>query len=254
MWRGRHQSNVFQMFMLLCLHGLCTLKFLEKPALCNSPLSSSVRYVKSALLCFDGPRQMLGQGKDFVPFDDPQLTWNSFEGPLDWLAIMIARTTRSLHATLNFIHSSRHFGNCSKAKVDSLPEMTDQIQFPDPNACVVRGSPPCFGFMLPHGIVISEGDNDFPLIHKLFYSHLKRIEQAYDAFFGVPESARLSLQYQKDINKDVRDWNPADVFRLLSAPNTGLEMCGESFSTELFHGWISVLRKDPEKGDLTPQT
>ena len=92
-WRARQQLNVFQIFMLLCLHGLCSLKSLEKPTACRTPHPPSVMYTKKALLCFDGARRFIVEGKDFVLFDDPNISWHSSDGPLDWLAIMIAGTT-----------------------------------------------------------------------------------------------------------------------------------------------------------------
>ena len=161
MWRGRHQSIMFQMFMQLCLHGLCTLKSLERPTLCEMPPTPSVNYVMSGLLCSDGPNQLMTRGSDYIHFDRPDITWEYFMSPLAWLAIMITRTTTSLYDTLNFINSSRHLGNCSLEKAGRLMELKHEYRFPDPNACVSSSLPACFGFMLPSGINLSEPENDF---------------------------------------------------------------------------------------------
>ncbi|KAG8531858.1 uncharacterized protein KY384_003494 [Bacidia gigantensis] len=222
MWRGRHQSKVFQVFMQLCLHQFCRLASLEEPVQHLFNLPDLVAHVGGALFSFEGLKPLMHPGSDYIEFDDPLVTWMHFNGPVVWLAVMIVRSATNLADVFDFIVQCGHLGRCSKEEVDRLLDACLKEKLPNPEACKdptmanykdgVNGSP-FFGMFLPSGAgaSLASPDDLFTSTYHAFYSRLTKIEEAYDALFDVPEHDRLSIRFQQDKKKDARELTPYPI-------------------------------------------
>ena len=69
MRRGRHQSNIFQMFMLLCLHGYCDLSAISRPVDFND-FRSQDQWLQSTLMAFSSFHELSERGKKMAHLDD----------------------------------------------------------------------------------------------------------------------------------------------------------------------------------------
>ena len=207
MWRGRHQSNVFQMFMQLCLHGLCSLSSLELPIEFSGEAGPLVAWIERALQCFDALDPLFDQGSKHIPFDQPwSVDWQSFLPPKRWLAVVIARSATDLQDVFNFIDTGRHLGKSLKTAIDALPDAPPKGEYPYRTAGHAKFGPTAyFGLFLPHGIQLEDSANAFQSIHERFYTHLNDFEMAYERFFNIPEEERLSMTCQKNDDADAGD-------------------------------------------------
>ena len=206
MWRGRHQSNVFQTFMLLCLHGYCDLSALSRPVDYDE-FQSDDRWLQSSLLAFTSFRELSEQGRKVAHLESGMVDWQHFLYPLLWLRIMLRRSAVDIVGALNFLALTTFLGeidlDCfSKIPVMEKPWVPDR----DTNWDLHGKRPPCFGLMLPGGIELCNPINSFESVQKTFYSRFDKVEQAYEEFFGVPGEQGFSLKYQQDKDEDVRDW------------------------------------------------
>ena len=212
MWRGRHQSNVFQIFMQLCLHGLCSLSSLGSRIEFEGNAGPLVSWIERALRCFDGLGPLFDQGSKHIPFDNPwSVDWQSFRVPERWLAVVIARSATDLHAVFQSINGAGHLGDLRHSLLDALLlDAPPQNTYPDPSACRTEFPPAAyFGLFLPHGIKLEDPANSFQNLQERFYTRLNDFEMAYDRFFNIPEEERLSGTDQKNDVVDIRDWAPA---------------------------------------------
>ncbi|KAL8965121.1 MAG: hypothetical protein Q9183_004014 [Haloplaca sp. 2 TL-2023] len=210
MWRARHQSNVFQVFMLLCLHGHCQLSSLGLPV--NYAIRAKgdlVTWIETALLAFPVMKQLLDPGWKQIKFEHPNaVSWQNFHPPWTWLAVMIARSAKDIHLVFDFIAQSQHLGEVDMEWITELYPFP-QTTMPEPNACSTPSDGTGrLGIILPSGVDLQSPNEDFYAVHRLFYERLNKIERSFDAYFQVPEGERLSLDHQQDAEVDVRDWQP----------------------------------------------
>ena len=211
MWRGHHQSNVFQIFMQLCLHGLCNLSSLELPIDFSGNAGPLVAWIDRALRCFDGLEPLFDEGSKHIPFDQPwSVDWQSFLPPQRWLAVVIARSATDLQDVFNFIGKAGHLGNVSKPALDALPDAPPKGEYPYRTAGHAQYGPTAyFGLFLPHGIQLEDPANSFQNLHERFYTHLNDFEMAYARFFDIPEEERLPMTYQKNDDVNVTPIPPS---------------------------------------------
>ncbi|KAI4232449.1 MAG: hypothetical protein LQ352_008329, partial [Teloschistes flavicans] len=186
LWRARYQSCVFQVFMQLVLHGHCALTSLERPVDYHEAPSPLVKWIRRALLVFNGLHPLLGEGSHHVPgLENPSTTWQEFEVPLLWLAIMIARSATNLPNVLDFIDQTRHLGAVHRDWLATLPDLPPSTPIPEPGA----SSNPSFpgtgyiAIMLPSHVHLADPDSSFQAIHNRFYKSMDDLEQAYEFFF-----------------------------------------------------------------------
>ena len=77
MWRVRHQSTVFQVFMQFCLHGLCSIFSLESPIGFESGARIRAAWIERALRCFESPLPLFARRSQHIDLASPdQLTGN----------------------------------------------------------------------------------------------------------------------------------------------------------------------------------
>ena len=222
MWRGRHQANVFQVFIQLCLHGLCSLSSLGPRIGLEGNAGPLVTWVQRALLTFKGLWPLFDQGSHHVPFDSPRdVDWRSFEAPQRWLAVVIARSATNLHDVFGLIARNGYLGDVDQRALDALPDAPSKDTYPDRNAARTEFRPTAyFGMFLPHGVPLEEDPaQTFQDLHERFYTHLNSFQTAYERFFNVPEEERLSMIDQKNDDVDVSDLK--DYERFFDIPGEG---------------------------------
>ena len=122
MWRGRHQSNVFQTFMLLCLHGYCDLSALSRP-IDYDEFQSEDLWLQSNLLVFTSFRELSEQGKKVAHLNGGMVDWQHFLYPLLWLRIMLRRSAVDIVGALNFMALTTFLGELDLDCFSKLPFM-----------------------------------------------------------------------------------------------------------------------------------
>ena len=206
MWRGRHQSSVFQIFMHLCLHGYCDLSALSRPVDYDE-FQSEDQWLQSTLMAFTSFRELSQQGKKMAHLDGGMVDWQHFLYPLLWLRIMLRRSAASIVSALDFMTATTLLGDLDIEYFRKLPIMEKTlIPDRDVNLDLHGKRPPCFGLMLPSGIDLSDPGNTFEGIQKRVYCRFDKVEQAYEQFFDVPEDTGFSLKYQQSGDEDLGDW------------------------------------------------
>lgn len=207
-WRGRWQSNVFQLFMILVLHGHCSLSALEKP-IDYSSMTETTMWMHNALMSFSALNDLYKTGSEVVHLDEREVQWHEFRYPIVWLETMIVRSAVNISNTFDCIAVTNLLGPIDKSHFVKVPKLDRKwTPLPDEVVASVPQDPPCFGMMLPSGIDLQGRENPFLNIQKEFYERLNMLEKAFDEYFIVPISERRSLEYQQDREVDQRDWTP----------------------------------------------
>ncbi|KAI4102612.1 MAG: hypothetical protein L6R37_004325 [Teloschistes peruensis] len=136
LWHSRYQSCVFEIFMGLCRHGHYALTSPESPVSYTQQLTPLVRRIEGALLLFKpGLHPLCEMGEDHVPgLEDRWTAWQDFEPPLQWLAIMIARSATNFQSAVDFIEKTGYLGAKDPVRVDASLEFPSSATFPDPTA------------------------------------------------------------------------------------------------------------------------
>ncbi|KAL8899341.1 MAG: hypothetical protein Q9207_006253 [Kuettlingeria erythrocarpa] len=208
MWRGRHQSNVFQCFMQLCLQGVCHLSALSKPVNYSLSTPTVSDWIKWALSCWPLFDELEKTGREVGAIQNRYVDWQTFRAPFVWLGVMIARSAANLSDTFDIIVASNFFGTLD---LDRMAELGDYPKAwePDPNDSVAEGQivAPYFGLMLPDSVDMDDPENSFKGIQRQFYERFSRVEHAYEIYFNIPENRRFSLSYQSDRELDVREYD-----------------------------------------------
>ena len=206
MWRGRHQSNVLQVFMLLCLHGYCDLSALSRP-IDYDEFNTDDQWLQRTLMAFTCFNELSEQGKQIAHLDGGMVDWQHFLYPLLWLRVMLRRSAVSIISALDSMIGTTLLGELDIDYFCKIPVMEKTwIPDRDVNWDLHGKQPPCFGLMLPSGIDLSDPGNTIEGIQKRFYDRFDKVEQAYEEFFEVPGDSGFSLKYQQDKDEDVRDW------------------------------------------------
>ncbi|KFY90212.1 hypothetical protein V500_05238 [Pseudogymnoascus sp. VKM F-4518 (FW-2643)] len=211
--RGRLQAAVFDIFMQLCLQGVCSLSSLEHPVNWN--------YIPPIGSCFSWILRMLGVFRAFqvdwnvvqeewdIPYD---ARWNDYDVPFLWLGTMIGRTFTSLDVVFDIIRLKDQLGPIDE---DALQELVDNAQpGPDWRADINLNRPKAwygsgtFACWLPENVdgdIINQGFDDAAMaLSGDFYFRLERAEEHYGKFFGISQTV-----FDSDVQKgerDIRDW------------------------------------------------
>ena len=210
-WRGRHQSNVFQIFMLLVLHEHCSLASLGTHVDFAGPPPQLVEWIEQALFCFDGMTELLADANSFLKFDEPLIAWLRFHYPHRWLAVMIARSATNLLDVLNFIADSRHLGGVKMAAFNLLghpPATEGHLKI---CSTTVRETS-FFGCILPHGINVEDAGATFYSLQHEVFANLNKIEQAYDRYFALKGEERTSSEFRPSVDIDIRSWRDVNTY------------------------------------------
>lgn len=121
--RGRLQAAVFDIFMQLCLQGVCSLSSLEHPVDWN--------YIPPNGTCFSWILRMLGVFGYFQvdwdvlqeEWDMPNDThWADYDIPYLWLGTMIGRTFTSLDVVFDIIRLKDQLGPINEVALEELVE------------------------------------------------------------------------------------------------------------------------------------
>ncbi|KAH7336585.1 hypothetical protein BKA65DRAFT_506762 [Rhexocercosporidium sp. MPI-PUGE-AT-0058] len=212
--RGRLQAAVFEAFMLLCLHGACSLEALEHPV--------SWHFMPDEGTCLDWIFKMLGifeamkydwmslQQSWGIPDD---LQWNDYLVPLQWLATMIARSFTSLTVVFDILDTMQQLGPVDTEQLSLMIEKHQPKPEWKADMDTNRGEKwrgnGTFAFWLPENVdsaVVHEGFDGAALkLSNDFYQRLEKTEEHYAAFFDIPRKV-----FDADVldgEKDVRDWS-----------------------------------------------
>ena len=211
--RGRLQAAVFNVFMQLCLQGVCSLSALEHPVDWNyrAPEGTCLSWILSMLYVFDCFRV------DWTSVQEKwgirsNRRWVEYEAPMNWLATMIGRTFTSLDVVFDIIRATNQFGPIN---YDSLNQLAGGFQ-PDHaweadinlNRAKEWYGSGTFAFWLPENVdasIIQQGfDVSAIALSNEFYQRLERTEMHYAVFFDISRDVFDADVQQEE--RDVRDW------------------------------------------------
>ncbi|EZF34493.1 hypothetical protein H109_00223 [Trichophyton interdigitale MR816] len=167
-YRGRAQSAVWDIFLILCERGFLNLEAsLEHPVNFYST-PESLCNVLCLLLCFKEPYE--------VEACAPNNFNTSLTTPIQWLAVMISRGCAEPQRLLETIHYTQILGPLLESEVNKLLHANNgPISFECDPKMVAGYSPSPFGFWLPSGV-----GNDPSLIPDIIIERL--------AFFNKTEA------------------------------------------------------------------
>jgi hypothetical protein len=198
-WRGRQQSAIFDLWIILCERGLVRWENMEADIDYSNSTGDS-RKVYMWLACFTAVQEekLLVEHEPFRGFN---MTWF----PLTWLAIMIARgCADEPHKILETIHHTGVLGKLDPRFVkQNIPSWGDyNIWHCDPKCDGLRPDMPhwrmdFFGSWLPKGL-----GPDWPnwpdLIVDKFMSRFWAVEKAYKEFYAIPDDILVEECYQAE--------------------------------------------------------
>jgi len=196
--RGRLQAAAFNVFMQLCLQGVCSLSALEHPVDWNNraPEGTCLSWIFCMLGVFNCFRVdwRLVQEKWGIRIGR---RWVEYGAPMTWLATMIGRSFTSLDAVFDVIRITNQLG---PIRADTLNQLAKGLQ-PDKEweADINLNRPAkwygsgTFAFWLPENVdasIIQQGyDNAVMALSKEFYQRLERTEMHYAVFFDISKDA-----------------------------------------------------------------
>lgn len=205
LFRGRLQSNVFQVFLQLCQQNVCHVSSLQTPIdfRMRSPL---LKWLLRLLGCWKLNQGRYSGSETFTPIADVSSRWHRFDGHFLWLAILIGRSAYSIEETVKVITATKYFGAIDPEAWSQLEACPLKVWQPDPLFCA--GDPGqesgFYGFMLPSGIEVTS--DTFDKIQVEFWRNFDPIEKAFKRYFQLPPNMKFSLGNQKDHDTDPRDW------------------------------------------------
>jgi hypothetical protein len=211
--RGRLQAAVFNVFMQLCLQGVCSLSALEHPIDWN--IRAPAGTCRSWILCMLGVFNCSRVNWDWVQEKwgiSRGGRWVEYGAPINWLATMIGRSFTSLDVVFDIIRTTNQLG---PIHVDSLKRFVEGFQ-PDGeweadinlNRAEEWYGSGTFAFWLPENVdasIIQQGFDDAArALSKDFYQRLERTEMHYAVFFDISRDVFDADVQQGE--RDVRDW------------------------------------------------
>ncbi|KAL2070383.1 hypothetical protein VTL71DRAFT_13409 [Oculimacula yallundae] len=192
--RGRLQAAVFDIFLQLCLAGVCSLDALQHPVNWNETAKkgSSISWIKQMLGCFAGARQFWPKvqqdwGIKFF------LSWHEYNTPLHWLATMIARSFTSLSDVYNIIGRTQQLGPVDSTHAEIMartlqPNVNWVADINVNRKDTYRGSG-TFACWLPENVessILKGGFEDAAMkLSRDFYPKLEKAEMHYCNFFDI---------------------------------------------------------------------
>ena len=205
LFRGRLQSDVFQVFLQLCQQNICHVSALHAPVdLRNN--SPQFNWLFSLMFCWELNQGKYSGSETFTPIQDVDSRWINLSGHLRWLAVMIRRSACNISEAVQVITLTKYFGRWDDGKFQKLQAYPLKIWQPDLLFCA--GSPGqdsgFYGFMLPSEIQITP--EAFDAIQVRFWRNFDPIEKAFEQYFQIPPREKFSLGNHKDDDTDPRDW------------------------------------------------
>ncbi|KAK2818394.1 hypothetical protein FQN49_007943 [Arthroderma sp. PD_2] len=185
-YRGRVQSAMWDIFLILCDRGFLDLMTcLEQPV--NFYIApDTFRKVMSMLLCFELPHE----AEILAPFQFS----SSLSTPTKWLAVMISRGCAN---PARLFETIRYTGMLGRSSCGYPASGGDGISFTcDRGICAGYAPPQPFGFWLPHGV-----GNDPALVPDIIARRLWRFnktEALFKEYFGLSDK-EMPLEPQQGV-------------------------------------------------------
>jgi hypothetical protein len=188
--RGRLQAAVLQTFLKLCNLGICSLTSLTKPVWYHTSelhQNKKAYWIYRYLLCHTGLH--MDDQKEQRDWDiSEEAGWWDFDEPVQWLAIMIARSADDCVAAMKCVTDMKYVGAISLEALDQLPSTPSEWNaIPDLAVSSRAGATGGYGFWLPDGVDIGDGDFDRleASISNTFYGYLEPIENLHKEVIGL---------------------------------------------------------------------
>ena len=197
-YRGRIQSTLLDVFLMLVQRGFLQLDSLKKPITLRKS-SPNCRKVSFLLTTFEA----LAKEEEYNVYDrGPWPLWDigpTYEA-LDWLATMIVRGCANIDQLFDTILISGYLGGVNKERFERYK--TEQIdkEFVCNEDERARQKPATrpnndFVFWLPHGLGnMTEREMGEDIATRI--NRFNEIERAYKAFYGVPDSLLVTADQQ----------------------------------------------------------
>ncbi|OBT72420.1 hypothetical protein VF21_08230 [Pseudogymnoascus sp. 05NY08] len=210
--RGRLQAAVFDIFMQLCLQGVCSLSSLEHPVdWVNWPSGDNcfawILRMLAVFSCFQTDWHSVQESWG-IP---PSRRWHDYTVPFIWLGTMIGRSFTSLDVVFDIIRLKGQLGPVNSNSLEKLvanqprSDWKPDINLNRPQRWYGSGTFACW---LPEDIdasITQQGFDDAAMaLSQQFYFHLERTETHYMNFFNISKA-----DFDSDVQRgerDVRDW------------------------------------------------
>ncbi|PGH03444.1 hypothetical protein AJ80_08692 [Polytolypa hystricis UAMH7299] len=184
--RGRQQSAILDLFLLLCERNFMDATISLKANINFRLPHVDVERVVNLLCCF----------KEADLIYRPQTTkhfGDYFEAPIRWLAVMIVRSCADAPKLFQTIEFTGMLGKLIKPKLDALCTGGNVTFAPDPKACAGQ-SPSLFGFWLPSGV---ENEASIPDVIEKQLEQFNGVEVFCKEYFGLSDD-ELILEKRQD--------------------------------------------------------
>ncbi|PSS14791.1 hypothetical protein M430DRAFT_35681 [Amorphotheca resinae ATCC 22711] len=216
--RGRLQAAVFDVFMQLCLQGVCSLSALEHPVDWNyrAPEGTCLSWILRMLYVFGCFRVNWSSVQENWGIR-PSRRWVEYDAPILWLGTMIGRSFTSLDVVFDIIRTTNQLGPIHS---DSLTQLAEGFQPNEAWKADINLNRPqrwygsgTFAFWLPENVeacIIQQGFDDAAMaLSQDFYKRLERTEMHYAVFFDINRDVFDTDVQQGE--RDVRDWISEDA-------------------------------------------
>jgi hypothetical protein len=198
-WRGRQQSAIFDLWIILCERGFVKWENMETDIDYSNGTSDTGK-VYRWLSCFTAVHEE-ERLRECEPF--PEFCPTEF--PLMWLAIMITRgCSDEPHKILETIRYTGILGNLDPELVQELVGGWGDHTFwhCDPKCHGLRPEMPTwrmdfFGSWLPSGLGPDTSNWPEQIVEK-FMSRFWAVEKAYKDFYMIPDSILVEERYQAE--------------------------------------------------------
>ena len=192
LWRGQQQRMVFCAFLELCKGGFCDISALRKPVDYSffayyGKKTKTALWIDEILVSFPQTRPLWETGSVVMPLENRNLQWRTFHYPLVWLTAMLIRSSVDIHETLTALILRGLLGSFDKEHFEGVRQLK-KVWSPNPEGLVERRPQvsPAFGFFLPSGVDIPDGKDNIDEIVETFFTHLDRLEMAFEEYFLMP--------------------------------------------------------------------
>lgn len=209
--RGRLQAAAFDVFMQLCLQGVCSLSSLEHPVdWVKTSKDDCFKWIRRMLYVFGGFRTDWHSMQESWGIPST-CSWHEYNTPLIWLATMIGRSFTSLDVAFDVIRLKDQLG---RVNYDALKDLLPNQPDPDWKSDINLNRPKewygsmTFACWPPEAVdpsIIQQGFDDAAIaLGKEFYSRLERVEMHYGKFFDISKDV-FDADVQRG-ERDIRDW------------------------------------------------
>lgn len=213
--RGRLQAAAFNVFMQLCLQGVCSLSSLEHPVewVRVVPQAGSCQeWILSMLHLFHGFRAEWGSLQEGWNIERTS-RWHDYAEHSIWLSTMIGRSFTSLSCVFDVICATEQLGPIN---VQATKKFYEECQPRSEWTANINTNRPqkwqgnrTFAWWLPEEIdrtLLGQGWNvAAPVLHQNFFRRVDRMEMHYATYFNIDRATFDADVQQAD--RDVRDWD-----------------------------------------------